>query len=95
MDEDVVPDFNDAGAVAIDLADMPWNVLHVAKIRSEIIMNFGTGTAGTGFRHLPKIVFATAGKELGSHKARLRQPDVAGFVVGRQFALFVGEISCV
>ena len=95
MDEDVVPDFNDAGAVAIDLADMPRNVLHVAKFRSEIVVDFGAGSAGTGFRHLPKIVFATAGKELGSHKAGLRQPDIAGFFVGRQFALFVGEISCV
>ncbi len=59
LDKYVVPDLDNAAAVAVDFADMSGHILHSAKRRSEIVMDLATGSAGTGFCHFPEIILAS------------------------------------
>ena len=93
LDEDVVPDFYNAGTVAVDFAHVTWDMLHVTEIRAKIVMDLAAGTAGTGFCHFPEVVFSTAVDEVGGDEARLSQPDLPGFFIGGQVALVVLEVS--
>ena len=74
---------------------MPWYLLHVAEIRTEIVVDLGARTARTGFSHFPEVIFTSTLDEVGGNKARLRQPNIVSFFVGGQVALVVCKVCCV
>jgi len=95
LDEDVIPDLNDARAIAVDFTHMPGYMLHVAEVRPKIIMDLGTGTARSGFSHFPEVILAATLDKVRGDETRLCQPDVAGFLIRGQVALVVDEVGCV
>ena len=91
LNEDEIPQFQKARAVAVDAADVVRVVLLVAVFGSSVKMNFGAGTAGTGIRHFPEVIFPPEVKHVVGIHPRLRPPDFRGFFVRRDFAFFVFE----
>ncbi len=91
LDEHEVPDFGEAGAVAVDAADVSGHAAFVAGLGATVIVDFGAGAAGTGVPHFPEVVFASEGENVLGRDVGLGAPARGGFLVGAQLALIVLE----
>ena len=93
LDENVVPDLEEAFAVAVDAADMTGDALHIAEFRTAVVVDLSVGAAGAGLGHFPEVVLASEGQQVGRVKAGLGQPDIGRFAVLRDLAQFIFKVS--
>jgi hypothetical protein len=91
LNEDQVPQLNEALAVAIQPADMPRHALLVAGGRAAVDVDLAVRTARADLGHLPEVLAAAKEGDVGRIETRLLAPQVGGFVVTRDVALVVGE----
>ncbi len=89
LNEDQIPDFQEARAVAVHAAHVTGHVLLVAILRAAIVVNLAVGTARPNLGHFPEVFLAPEEQQVRFIKARLLAPGVRGFVVARHDALLV------
>ncbi len=89
LDEHQIPDFDVSRTPGVDAANVIWVILFVAFSFSQIVMDFGAGTARPGVAHLPEIIaLAKAQNSLWRNGGDLR-PKRRGFLVGIQIVLCI------
>ena len=93
LDENVVPNFNDTITIAVHFTNMAFDALLITGFRSEIIMDFGTGTTRAGLCHFPEVVVAIAFDQMVWVKAGLSKPIITRFRVIGEDALFIYKVA--
>src|SRR5689334_16541566 len=78
LHEHEVPEFDVPAAVA---GKRTVGMSQLTGFRSEIVMNLGTGTAGSRFSHLPEVVFLIERDDPVGRDARPGAPQFRCYIV--------------
>src|SRR5262249_48305265 len=81
LDEDQVPDLDEARATAVDAAVLRL-VLLVARLAAAVDVELGAGTTGAGLAHLPEVLLLEAAHPIATDVGDV-EPQRPGLIVGR------------
>ena len=80
LNENVVPEFEEARAFAVHAADVV-GAAQVVALLAEVNVDLGARAAGTDLGHLPEVFLAPEKQNMRRVEARLLLPDIRGFII--------------
>ena len=78
LHEDEIPDLHISAAVAWEYA---VQVAELARVRTDVIVDFRTRSAWTGFAHLPEVVLLIQTDNAFSRHTRARRPNLCRRII--------------